>query len=98
CRLKVHKDHLEKKEDLIAPCKVNYDPNSARELLLMANTIEEQQMWVSRLRKKIEKCGYAAHQESRDGSPRASMRSTSKYQPQKSATLPSNVLSSSTRK
>ncbi|KAF8787928.1 Rho-associated protein kinase 2 like protein [Argiope bruennichi] len=95
CRLKVHKDHLEKKEDLIAPCKVNYDPNSARELLLMANTIEEQQMWVSRLRKKIEKCGYAAQQESRGGSPRASMRSTSKYQPQKSATLPSNVMSNS---
>ncbi|GIX66903.1 rho-associated protein kinase 1 [Caerostris darwini] len=98
CRLKVHKDHLEKKEDLIAPCKVNYDPNSARELLLLANSVEEQQMWVSRLRKKIEKCGYAAQQESRGGSPRASMRSTSKYQPQKSATLPSNVLSNSARK
>lgn len=66
----MHKDHLEKKEEVIAPCKVNYDPNSARELLLLANSIEEQQMWVSRLRKKIEKCGYAAHQEARGVSPR----------------------------
>lgn len=98
CRVKVHKDHLEKKEELIAPCKVNYDPNSARELLLLANSIEEQQMWVSRLRKKIEKCGYAAQQEARGGSPRASMRSTNKFQPQKSATLPSGVLPSATRK
>ncbi|XP_054707053.1 rho-associated protein kinase 2-like [Uloborus diversus] len=99
CRVKIHKDHLEKKEDLIAPCKVNYDRNSARELLLLANSVEEQQIWVARLRKKIEKCGYAAQQEGRGGSsPRASMRSTTKYQPQKSATLPSNVLSSAMRK
>lgn len=68
CRIKVHKDHLEKKEEVIAPCKVNYDPNSARELLLLANSVEEQQVWVSRLRKKIEKCGYAAQQEARGGS------------------------------
>ncbi|XP_015914615.1 rho-associated protein kinase 2 [Parasteatoda tepidariorum] len=97
CRVKVHKDHLDKKEELIAPCKVNYDPNTARELLLLANSVEEQQMWVSRLRKKLEKSGYAAQREARGGSPRASMRSTTRYHHQKSATLinstlPSNVL------
>ncbi|XP_022252479.1 rho-associated protein kinase 2-like isoform X2 [Limulus polyphemus] len=69
CRVKVHKDHLDKKEEVIAPCKVNYDPNSAKEMLLLANTVEDQQLWVSRLRKKIEKCGYAANQETR-ASPR----------------------------
>ncbi|KAG8183195.1 hypothetical protein JTE90_005646 [Oedothorax gibbosus] len=103
CRLKVHKDHLEKKEEVVAPCKVNYDPTSARELLLLAPSPKEQQLWVARLRRKIEKCGYAAAQQgsgdsSRGGSPRASMRSTTKYQPQKSATLPTNVMSSNMRK
>ncbi|GIY60633.1 hypothetical protein CEXT_507561 [Caerostris extrusa] len=69
-RLKVHKDHLEKKEDLIAPCKVNYDPNSARELLLLANSVEEQQMWVSRLRKKNRNAAMLHSKKSRGGSPR----------------------------
>lgn len=87
CRVKVHKDHLDKKEEIIAPCKVNYDPNSAKELLLLAASVEEQNIWVTRLRKKIEKCGYAAQLEART-SPRSSMRSIHKYQPQKSATLP----------
>lgn len=45
---------------MIAPCKVNY-PNSAKELLLLANSVEDQQNWVSKLRKRIEKCGYAAN-------------------------------------
>ncbi|XP_015781078.1 rho-associated protein kinase 1 isoform X1 [Tetranychus urticae] len=58
CRVKVHREHIT--EEKIAPCKVNYDPNSAKELLLLAGTIEEQQYWVSKLRKKIEKGGYAA--------------------------------------
>ncbi|XP_013777365.1 rho-associated protein kinase 2-like isoform X2 [Limulus polyphemus] len=97
CRVKVHKDHLDKKEEVIAPCKVNYDPNSAKEMLLLASTVLEQQLWVSRLRKKIEKCGYAANQETR-ASPRSSMRSTNKYQPQKSSTLPPFGYSASMRK
>jgi hypothetical protein len=69
CRVKVHKEHLDKKEEIIAPCKVNYDPNTAKELLLLATSLEEQQQWVNKLRKKIEKCGYAANQDTKS-SPR----------------------------
>ena len=44
CRVKVHKDHLEKKEEIIPPCKVSLDLNTAKEMLLLAPTIEEQQV------------------------------------------------------
>lgn len=65
----MHKEHLDKKEELIAPCKVNYDQNSAKELLLLAASTKEQEQWVAKLRKKIEKCGYTASQDNRS-SPR----------------------------
>ncbi|NP_001154860.1 uncharacterized protein LOC100301953 [Xenopus laevis] len=55
CHIKCHKDHLDKKEEIIAPCKVNYDISTAKNLLLLANSTEEQQKWVSRLVKKIPK-------------------------------------------
>ncbi|XP_042225183.1 rho-associated protein kinase 2-like isoform X3 [Homarus americanus] len=61
CRLKIHRDHLERKEELVAPCKVNYDLNTAKELLLLAPTVECQQNWVLRLSKKIQKSGYKAN-------------------------------------
>lgn len=95
CRLKIHRDHLERKEDLVAPCKVNYDLNTAKELLLLAPTVESQQNWVSRLSKKIQKSGYKANNAGGpDGakvSPRESTRSSHRpYVVQKSATLPPN--------
>ncbi|KAM8952508.1 rho-associated protein kinase 2 isoform 2-T2 [Pelodytes ibericus] len=55
CHIKCHKDHMDKKEEIIAPCKVNYDISTAKNLLLLANTTDEQQKWVSRLVKKIPK-------------------------------------------
>ncbi|KAF6723822.1 Rho-associated protein kinase 1 [Oryzias melastigma] len=55
CHVKCHKDHLDKKEDLIAPCKVNYDVTSARDMLLLALTQEEQKKWIGHLGKKIPK-------------------------------------------
>ncbi|XP_050738009.1 rho-associated protein kinase 1-like isoform X2 [Eriocheir sinensis] len=64
CRFKIHRDHLERKEDVVAPCKVNYDMNTAKELLLLAPTLESQQNWVTRLSKKIQKSGYKAQQAS----------------------------------
>ncbi|KAK4024546.1 hypothetical protein OUZ56_009968 [Daphnia magna] len=51
----VHKEHLDKREEIIAPCKFHYDPNTAKEMLLLAGTLEEQQQWISRLSKKIQK-------------------------------------------
>ncbi|XP_048508701.1 rho-associated protein kinase 2 isoform X2 [Athalia rosae] len=61
CRIKVHKEHLEKKEDAIAPCKLHYDPNSARELLVLAGSPDDQKYWVTRLSRRIQKCGYKAN-------------------------------------
>lgn len=57
----VHKEHLDKREEIIAPCKVHYDPNTAKEMLLLATTLEEQQQWITRLSKKIQKFGYKAN-------------------------------------
>ncbi|KAM4600721.1 rho-associated protein kinase 2-like [Polymixia lowei] len=53
CHTKCHKDHMDRKEEVIAPCRVNYDISTAKELLLLANSQEEQQRWVSRLLKRI---------------------------------------------
>jgi Rho-associated protein kinase 2 len=95
CRIKVHRDHLDRKEDSIAPCKLHYDPNSAKELLLLAATTDDQKLWTQRLGKKIQKCGYKANS-GMDGakvSPRESQRSSLKpyvSQQQRSATLPAN--------
>uniref|UniRef100_A0A3Q3VPA7 non-specific serine/threonine protein kinase n=1 Tax=Mola mola TaxID=94237 RepID=A0A3Q3VPA7_MOLML len=53
CHTKCHKDHLDKKEEVIAPCKVNYDMSTAKELLLLTSSQNEQQRWVSHLLKRI---------------------------------------------
>ena len=39
---------------------MSYDPTTAKEMLLMAPTVEEQQFWVARLLKRIQKSGYKA--------------------------------------
>ena len=61
CRIKVHKEHLDKKEDAIAPCKLHLDPTSAKDLLLLAHNSDDQKAWVQRLSRKIQKCGYKAN-------------------------------------
>nr|XP_055042299.1 rho-associated protein kinase 2-like isoform X1 [Misgurnus anguillicaudatus] len=53
CRVKCHKDHIDHKEEGLAPCRVNYDMSTAKELLLLANSTEEQHKWVSRLLKRV---------------------------------------------
>ncbi|CAL8142817.1 unnamed protein product [Orchesella dallaii] len=63
CRVKIHKEHYG--EEVMAPCKVQYDPNTAKELLLLAPHEDEQKQWVSRLSKKIQKGGYKAVSQSR---------------------------------
>uniref|UniRef100_A0A3B5KYR1 non-specific serine/threonine protein kinase n=1 Tax=Xiphophorus couchianus TaxID=32473 RepID=A0A3B5KYR1_9TELE len=55
CHTKYHKDHLDKKEDNIPPCKVNYDMSTAKELLLLTSSQTEQQRWVNHLLKRIPK-------------------------------------------
>uniref|UniRef100_A0A452RJ68 Rho-associated protein kinase 1 n=1 Tax=Ursus americanus TaxID=9643 RepID=A0A452RJ68_URSAM len=46
CHVKCHRDHLDKKEDLISPCK---------DMLLLACSQDEQKKWVTHLVKKIPK-------------------------------------------
>ncbi|TNN49279.1 Rho-associated protein kinase 2 [Liparis tanakae] len=53
CHTKCHKDHLDRKEEVIVPCKVNYDMSTAKEMLLLTNSQEEQRRWVSHLLKRI---------------------------------------------
>uniref|UniRef100_A0A8C2HTF8 non-specific serine/threonine protein kinase n=1 Tax=Cyprinus carpio TaxID=7962 RepID=A0A8C2HTF8_CYPCA len=72
CRIKCHKDHIDRKEEVLAPCRVNYDMSTAKELLLLANSTEEQQKWVSRLLKRVPRKPIA-HSSSRS-SPRLSHR------------------------
>ncbi|XP_021378101.1 rho-associated protein kinase 2-like isoform X1 [Mizuhopecten yessoensis] len=58
CHIKVHKDHFDKNEEFVGYCKVNYDQNiQAKELLLLAETIDKQKHWVTHLSKKITKKG-----------------------------------------
>ncbi|XP_030054718.1 rho-associated protein kinase 2 [Microcaecilia unicolor] len=79
CHIKCHKDHMDKKEEIIAPCKVYYDISTAKNLLLLANSTEEQQKWVSRLVKKIPKKPPAP-----DPFARSSPRTSMKVQPNQS--------------
>jgi len=96
CRAKFHKDCVTQG---IPPCKVSYDPTTAKDMLLMAPTPEEQQVWVSRLAKKVQKSGFKATMADNNGTASkepmrsASQRSTGGPPPaygisQKSATLP----------
>ncbi|EDV46389.2 rho-associated protein kinase 1 isoform X1 [Drosophila erecta] len=98
CRNKIHKEHVDK-HDPLAPCKLNHDPRSARDMLLLAATPEDQSLWVARLLKRIQKSGYKANSSnnnSTDGSKISPSQSTrSSYKPyavnvQRSATLPAN--------
>lgn len=94
CRAKFHKDHVVAASgggimaigESVAPCKVSYDPTTAKEMLLMAPTGEEQQVWVGRLLKKIQKSGFKAsmlESQSNSGgkvSPQESIRSSGRGQ------------------
>nr|XP_060503200.1 rho-associated protein kinase 2 [Panthera onca] len=87
CHIKCHKDHMDRKEEIIAPCKVYYDISTAKNLLLLANSTEEQQKWVSRLVKKIPKKPPAP-----DPFARSSPRTSMKIQQNQSIRRPSRQL------
>uniref|UniRef100_A0AAY4AAG7 non-specific serine/threonine protein kinase n=1 Tax=Denticeps clupeoides TaxID=299321 RepID=A0AAY4AAG7_9TELE len=90
CHIKCHKDHMDKKEEVIAPCRVNYDVSTAKNLLLLAASQEEQQKWVSRLVKKIPKKPPAP-----EATHRSSPRVPVKVQPSQSMRRPSRQLAPS---
>ncbi|XP_062378079.1 rho-associated protein kinase 2 isoform X2 [Sardina pilchardus] len=87
CHIKCHKDHMDKKEEIIAPCRVNYDVSTAKNLLLLAASQEEQQKWVSRLVKKIPKKPLAT-----DPAHRSSPRAPAKVLASQSMRRPSRQL------
>uniref|UniRef100_A0A671P035 non-specific serine/threonine protein kinase n=1 Tax=Sinocyclocheilus anshuiensis TaxID=1608454 RepID=A0A671P035_9TELE len=74
CRIKCHKDHIDRKEEVLAPCRVNYDMSTAKELLLLANSTQEQQKWVSRLLKRVPRKPIPSPHLSARSSPRLSHR------------------------
>ena len=105
CRAKFHRDHVTLGGgDGVTPCKVHYDPTTAKEMLLMAATYEEQQLWVGRLLKRIQKSGFKATSATEGGtrvSPQESIRSLykpSSVQAHKSVTLPGNLAPPSSSK
>lgn len=51
CHLKCHKEHVDHEQENITECRV--DLTTAKDLLVMANTEEEQDQWVENLSKKI---------------------------------------------
>ncbi|XP_032398221.1 rho-associated protein kinase 2 isoform X4 [Etheostoma spectabile] len=95
CHTKCHKDHLDRKEEVIVPCKVNYDISTAKELLLLTNSQEEQQRWVSHLLKRIPKKNPTMsppsaaqnnlHEATSSSSPRVSPRPSPRASPRMSA-------------
>uniref|UniRef100_A0A8C5D8J5 non-specific serine/threonine protein kinase n=1 Tax=Gadus morhua TaxID=8049 RepID=A0A8C5D8J5_GADMO len=89
CHTKCHKDHLDRKEEVIAPCKVNYDMSSAKELILLACSQEDQQRWVGRLLKRVPRRHPAAAEPSARSSPmlspRGSPRGSPRLSPHRSA-------------
>ncbi|XP_061192680.1 rho-associated protein kinase 2-like isoform X2 [Saccostrea echinata] len=95
CHTKVHKDHLDKNEEFVGYCKVNFDQNiQAKEMLLLAETTEKQKMWIQHLSKKIKGKGFAV---SGTGGPTRGTRQYASFgiqgrQPnaRSSSTLPSN--------
>uniref|UniRef100_A0A672IJU7 non-specific serine/threonine protein kinase n=1 Tax=Salarias fasciatus TaxID=181472 RepID=A0A672IJU7_SALFA len=90
CHTKCHKDHLDRKEEAIAPCKVNYDLSTAKDLLLLTDSQEEQQHWVSHLLKRIPRKPPtmspppSAHSQSREATPHSSPRLSSRDSPKNS--------------
>uniref|UniRef100_UPI00358FC81C rho-associated protein kinase 2-like isoform X1 n=1 Tax=Myxine glutinosa TaxID=7769 RepID=UPI00358FC81C len=78
CHVKCHRDHLDRAELIIAPCKVSYDVASAKDILLLAASSDEQKRWVSRLMKRIPRKSPASEGDTGSlarGSPRSSLRS-----------------------
>ncbi|XP_066926217.1 rho-associated protein kinase 2-like isoform X1 [Clytia hemisphaerica] len=50
CHVKMHKEHVDREEDIVE-CKA--DSATAKELLLMANNVDEQKHWVMNLSSKV---------------------------------------------
>uniref|UniRef100_A0A673YXQ4 non-specific serine/threonine protein kinase n=1 Tax=Salmo trutta TaxID=8032 RepID=A0A673YXQ4_SALTR len=84
CHTKCHKDHLDRKEEVIAPCRVNYDMSTAKDLLLLAGSQTEQKRWVSQLIKRIPRKYPTPSPPPSRSSPQASPQASPRNIPQRS--------------
>ncbi|XP_047142948.2 rho-associated protein kinase 2 isoform X1 [Hydra vulgaris] len=78
CRVKCHKDHVDEEEDVIQPCKVTVDLATAKDLLILANDVDEQKKWVQELSKKIIRKGVGALKKNSDATTNVMPRNHSK--------------------
>ncbi|XP_033116504.1 rho-associated protein kinase 1-like isoform X2 [Anneissia japonica] len=53
CNMKLHKEHHDRGEEVIPPCKVATDVNTARNLIVLAANKDQQQLWIKKLSRKI---------------------------------------------
>ncbi|XP_075925041.1 rho-associated protein kinase 2-like isoform X1 [Petromyzon marinus] len=74
CHFRCHRDHMERGDEAVPLCKVTFDMTSAKVLLLLASTPDEQKQWVSRLLKRVPKKPPGLADPFLRGSPRASGR------------------------
>ncbi|XP_061410130.1 rho-associated protein kinase 2-like isoform X3 [Lethenteron reissneri] len=81
CHIKCHRDHFDRNEDFLAPCKLCFDVASAKNLLLLASSPAEQQKWVSHLFKRIPKKPPGVTDAGPLGFARSSPRSSSRLPP-----------------
>lgn len=58
CHLKVHRDHYTREEEFIGSCKVNSNSQEVKELIVLANTNDEQKQWVQKLSHQVGKRGF----------------------------------------
>jgi len=54
CRVKIHREHLEKRDRDVAPCSVHFDPLLARDLFVMTSSADQCKTWVARLRRALD--------------------------------------------
>uniref|UniRef100_UPI00358F7BE9 rho-associated protein kinase 2-like n=1 Tax=Myxine glutinosa TaxID=7769 RepID=UPI00358F7BE9 len=74
CHFKCHRDHMDRAEEAVAACRVTFDMASAKVLLLLASSPEEQKKWVNCLFKRVPKKPPTVPEAFHRSSPRASGR------------------------
>jgi hypothetical protein len=61
CHMKIHQEHYTNEKDSFQPCLLNDDNISARDLLLLCPTPNDQQAWINKIKKYIPKKGPHSH-------------------------------------
>ncbi|KAI3385769.1 hypothetical protein SNEBB_010796 [Seison nebaliae] len=54
CHVKVHRYHYDSDENFLEPCKVNRNVQTAKQLYLLADSVNEQKRWINRLNSTVQ--------------------------------------------